>query len=680
MSRGLKHGSFAALVLSAFVAAAQSPVVANDSFEAPRLNLGQLADPFPEGYGWKTAGPVALVRNGGMAETAPMGHQWLLLRPKGAITQEVQLQPGTYTLSLLAMQSPGNDVALSLQASIGSFSAGGRTPAASRGKVTFSPVTIATAGTYAVRIENTEASNLQRVLLIDHVQLNRQGTNTLPVVEVTYPAHGQSLVSAVTYLRAAPNDGDGTITKVDFYQGATLVGTATSWPWVHANRWLSPGTYSMTAVAFDNSGTSTTSSPVVLTVGTAGTAPFVKNNNFESVWLGEGSMTATAPFEWLMLTSATGLTTNQHPISAGSPSGGGNQAAYLEPRSYNFGGPASITQSVSLPAGTYGVSFRAAQNSSVMTLRVLFNGTQIASVTPGPAFRPFGSSAFTVPSSGVYALQLSGTSSLSYDGFRAYVDDVRIGPAGPPTVSLTVPVNGQTFQAPVALTMVADAHDYDGTLTQVEFFNGATSLGVATHPHSLEWLNVPPGAYSLTSRVTDSSGLSTVSAPIAVTVQAPAVPAFFNAGFERVHQFGGYSRVVEANGWQSSALPTAMIVGNTNVYTSGPTAPEGLQALLLNGSGWVSQGVYFPAGTYTLSLKAAQKQYGFTSNLAFRVLIDGEEAGRFTPPGFGYTTFTTSAVSMATAGVRTVRIEGVSPAASPFSYLSVDDLLVTALQ
>ncbi|MDY7228362.1 Ig-like domain-containing protein [Hyalangium rubrum] len=679
--RVAKHVTLAALVLSAAVAAAQSPAVVNNSFEAPRLNPGQYAEPSPEGYGWKTVGPVALVRNGVLAETAPMGHQWLRIRPKGAITQEVQLQPGTYTLSLLAMQGPGNNPALSLQARIGAFNAGVRTPEASLGKVTFSPVTITTAGTYSVRIENTEASNMQQALLVDHVQLNRQGTNTLPVVELTYPAHGQSIVSAFTYLRATPNDGDGTITKVDFYNGATRIGTATSWPWVHANLYVAPGTYSITAVAFDSSGASTTSSPVIFTVGAGGTAPFVRNNNFESIWVGEGNTRSYAPYEWTLSASEAGTTTNQHSSSAGVPTGEGNHAAYLQSMSYNYGGPASISQYVQLPPGTYGVSFRAAQNSSVMTLRVLFNNTQLASIAPGTAFRPFGTSAFTVPSTGNYSLQFSATSSLpQYDGFRAYVDDVRIGPAGPPTIQLTAPASGQSFQAPLALTLVADANDYDGTLSQVEFFHGATSLGVAPYPYSLDWLNVPPGTYSITSRVTDASGLSTVSAPVVVTVQAPAVPAFFNAGFERVHQFGGYSRVMEANGWQSSAQPSAMIVGNTNVYTgSGPVAPEGMQTLLLNGSGWASQGVYFPAGSYTLSLKAAQKQYGFTSNLTFRVLVDGVEAGRFTPPNFAYTGFTTYAFSVATAGVHTIRIEGTNPAASGFSYLSIDDLLINAL-
>jgi hypothetical protein len=654
---------------------AQTPVIQNNSFEQPRLNLGQLADPFPGGSGWTASGAVALVRNGALQESAPLGHQWVVMRPKGSISQEVTLQPGTYTLTLLAAQTTGNSSNLSLQAKLGQFNLGMQTPSASVGKVTFNAVTITTAGTYTLSIENTDAYNYQPSLLIDHVQLNRQGTNTPPAVELTFPVNGTSAVAGATYLRATASDSDGTITKVDFYNGATFLGTSNAAPWVRPALWTSAGTYSLTAVAFDNTGATTTSAPAVFTAGAAGTPPYVLNGAFEAQFLGEPGSATNAQYGWSASTSTVGSTSNQTQSYAVVATGEGYQSAFLQPMSYDPNRTATMNQGVNLPAGTYGVSYRAAQNSSVMTLRVRFNNVDVANHVPGTAFRPFGSSAFTVGASGNYLLQFLGTSSLPYDGYRAYVDDIRIGPAGAPTVSMLSPANGATFATPGAITLVADAHDFDGTITQVEFFDGATSLGVTAYPYSLELINLAPGNHSITARATDSNGLSTTSAAVNITVAAPAAAAFFNAGFERVSQVGGYANFTAPSGWASSTGNTAMISGNNNVYIgTNPVAPEGQQVLLLSGTGWVSQDVYFPAGTYKIRVKAAQKQYSYSTNLEFRVLVGGVQYGQFAPLGYAYLSHETATFAIPTSGMYTMRIEGASPSASSASRLSIDQL------
>ena len=50
----------------------------------------------------------------------------------------------------------------------------------------------------------------------------------------------------------------------------------------------------------------------------------------------------------------------------------------------------------------------------------------------------------------------------------------------PPTVALTAPANGAQFAAPASITLTATAADPDGTVAQVEFFRGATSVGIDT--------------------------------------------------------------------------------------------------------------------------------------------------------------------------------------------------------
>jgi predicted phage tail protein len=75
-------------------------------------------------------------------------------------------------------------------------------------------------------------------------------------------------------LTATASDTDGSVAKVEFYSGATLLGTDTSSPYSFTWSSVPAGTYSLTAVAYDNLGAKTTSAARSITVtGTATTPP-----------------------------------------------------------------------------------------------------------------------------------------------------------------------------------------------------------------------------------------------------------------------------------------------------------------------------------------------------------------------------------------------------------------------
>jgi glucose/arabinose dehydrogenase len=96
-----------------------------------------------------------------------------------------------------------------------------------------------------------------------------------------------------------------------------------------------------------------------------------------------------------------------------------------------------------------------------------------------------------------------------------------IGPVNnqPPTVSLTVAASGTVG---VALPVSATAGDSDGSISQVEFFDGTTSIGVdTTAPYAISWTPTTAGARNLTARATDNGGASTTSSAIAVSVTQP---------------------------------------------------------------------------------------------------------------------------------------------------------------
>ena len=91
--------------------------------------------------------------------------------------------------------------------------------------------------------------------------------NTPPVVSISSPAGGASFTApASVTISATATDADGSIAKVDFYNGSTKLGTATAAPYSYTWTGVAAGTYSLTAIATDNAGATTTSGAVGITV------------------------------------------------------------------------------------------------------------------------------------------------------------------------------------------------------------------------------------------------------------------------------------------------------------------------------------------------------------------------------------------------------------------------------
>lgn len=91
--------------------------------------------------------------------------------------------------------------------------------------------------------------------------------NQPPTVALTTPSTGTSVVqgTAIT-LTANANDADGTVAKVAFYQGSTLIGEDSTSPFSFSWANAATGTHSLTARATDNAGATTTSAAVAITV------------------------------------------------------------------------------------------------------------------------------------------------------------------------------------------------------------------------------------------------------------------------------------------------------------------------------------------------------------------------------------------------------------------------------
>ena len=347
-------------------------------------------------------------------------------------------------------------------------------------------------------------------------------TNNLPPrVDLVSPTNGSVFYTPVDItLVAFASDPDGTVTGVEFFAGTNSLGLVTNGIVVDPvlGRPLPPpgtrafllswtsvpvGSYALTAVATDDSGASTTSAPVGITVqpGPPTNLPPVVRIAAPT----NGSVfytpvdipicaTASDPdgyvatVEFFANDASLGIRTN-NPLSAGPAN------------------PFCLLWS-NAPPGRYALTAKATDNGGATTTSDPVN----IQVQPGPPPPP---------------------TNL------------------PPLVRITSPPNGAVFRAPVNLPLYAYANDLDGYVTRVEFFADGTSVGEG-HPIGpigvmplpagspspgpippitisniwvLIWSNAPPGTnIALTAVASDNGGASNTSAPVTISILAPLPP------------------------------------------------------------------------------------------------------------------------------------------------------------
>jgi glucose/arabinose dehydrogenase/plastocyanin/Cu/Zn superoxide dismutase len=92
------------------------------------------------------------------------------------------------------------------------------------------------------------------------------GGNQGPVVNITSPTNGAAFPGGASIsIAAEASDPDGTVARVDFFDGTNSLGNATAAPY-SVTATLAPGSHTLTAVATDNEGKTTTSAGVTISV------------------------------------------------------------------------------------------------------------------------------------------------------------------------------------------------------------------------------------------------------------------------------------------------------------------------------------------------------------------------------------------------------------------------------
>lgn len=133
---------------------------------------------------------------------------------------------------------------------------------------------------------------------------------------------------------------------------------------------------------------------------------------------------------------------------------------------------------------------------------------------------------------GSYSLRAITTDNSGGTGTSAPVSITVTGAVNlPPSVAITAPPNGSTFQAPIELPVTVNASDPDGPVSKVEFFRGAVKVGESTvSPFNFTWTNALVGTFAFNAIVSDAFGATGTSAPVSITFTSAAPPLIFPLG------------------------------------------------------------------------------------------------------------------------------------------------------
>ncbi len=140
------------------------------------------------------------------------------------------------------------------------------------------------------------------------------GVNAPPSVSITSPVTNTTFaVGSTINIQASAGDSDGSVTKVEFFNGTTKLGEDTGSPYAYALTNAVAGNYSLTAKATDDKGVSFTSSVVTITVSSdsilrtpenpANTTAGLNYSYYEGSWNNLPDFTSLTPVK-------TGTSTN----------------------------------------------------------------------------------------------------------------------------------------------------------------------------------------------------------------------------------------------------------------------------------------------------------------------------------------------------------------------------------
>lgn len=401
----------------------------------------------------------------------------------------------------------------------------------------------------------------------------KTGENFPPEVSITSPSNNASFRAGETItITANATDRDGSVTKVEFFNGAVKLGEVTSGAYTYAITNAAVGTYELTAKATDNEGASTTSTKVTVTIkdGTNELPTVEIVSPLNNATFNEGEVIVLEANAADADGTIASVTFYRGAVELGTVT----SAPYTYSVSGLLEGAYSFT---ALAADDKGAS----RTSDAITVNVIKDSGDVCSNFPTWEATATYTAGANVRHNNIHYRARWWTQNqnpTTNSGLFAVWEE--IGPCGggdptnqAPKVNITSPTNNSTFENGATITIEANASDSDGTIAMVEFFNGTVKLGEATvAPYSAVLANAAAGTYQLSAKATDNKGAVTTSTSVQVTVKSGStggscagVPQYV-AGTSYSQndevQNGGDKFVCNVGGWCSSNAAWAYAPGS----------------------------------------------------------------------------------------------------------------------
>jgi subtilisin family serine protease len=443
--------------------------------------------------------------------------------------------------------------------------------------------------------------------------------NTPPTVTITSPADAATFSSPATIVvNASASDTDGTIASVQFFANGQPIGTDTASPYTVTWANVTAGSYTLTAVATDNQGATTTSPAVHVTVNTI---PGRTN-----VALAANGATAIPSSTYNSNYPATGAINGDRKGVGWGAGGGwcdGTSAAWPDWLEIDFNGLKSINEvdvfsmqdqygSPVDPTPTMTFTYYGLKNFEVQ----YWNGSAWTDVPSGAitnnnlVWRQLMFGAVTTSKIRLYV-----TSSLG--SFTRVMELEAWGTASsgnlPPTVSITSPTEGTTFAAPSDIAITATAADQGGTVASVAFYGDGALIGTdTTAPYAITWPGVAAGTHTITAVATDDQGATTTSAPVHVSVVTNAPPTVTLVSPGEGTSFSAPASItLIANASDSDGtIASVQFFANGQPIGSDTTSPYSIA--------WTS----VAAGTYTLTAVATDNLGSTATSAAVHITVN----------------------------------------------------------
>jgi len=399
-----------------------------------------------------------------------------------------------------------------------------------------------TVGTHTLTVtatDNDGAVTTSSVILVNITN------NIFPVAVITAPVNAATFtVGNIVPVAASASDADGTVDSVVFFINGFRVGSDLIPP--YQMNWSSTvGTQTITAVATDNEGATTTSAPVIITVMPVNVPPSISitnplsNASFttgDTVMIttyasdADGTILAvaffvnggfvgsdsTAPFQFKWGSTVGVKTLRAVAIDNSS-------AQTISPTISitilnNLNPTVSIQYPLNNATFTAGDIISIGANASdadgvITRVEFLLNGTSIH-IDSTAAYQ------FNWPSYACIGCHLMAIATDNKGGQKASGQiTITVKNNVAPTVMITTPANNSTKIGPASLVIQATAADADGYVDSVEFFVNAVKVGVSSSlPYECTWLSVI-GKDTLTAVATDNHGMQKTSSQVIITVK-----------------------------------------------------------------------------------------------------------------------------------------------------------------